>query len=436
MKQRRFFAVTAAITVAAMVTACSGGDDGEADEAREQTQKLIDEAEDMSNEELFEKAIEESDGKTMYGIGNSSRGAEAADNFIEKLQEIDPDYNGKVEWSQPKQNTIFETLQADMTSSDHTYSMTLIQDGNQIQTKMIEPGVLLNFIPKEWAETENVDVDANGTPLTLQTLSKVFMVNNLGDKDYTNVWDFVAEGERPLFMGVNSEPVGKNFLYMLTQEKYADHLKQAFDDLPPNEQSQYEDTVNEVAEDVEELELNGENAKYALAWIKLWVEQYNEETDDGPISQELVTESAAGETGLLVYSKLRSIEESGSSSVHNVDIPVLEDDYSGFGGYGYKHFLMIPSTSPLPWTGMAFNAYMVTEEEGFDAWGKDIGGYSANPEVNQDHSDEGGSEFPQLNDQGYEWWLSDDGGALVVEEPEYAAQVASLMADWVDSFRD
>ncbi len=43
----------------------------------------------------------------------------------------------------------------------------------------------------------------------------------MGDKTFTNCWDFVAEGVAPLFMGVNSELVGKNFLYMLTEETYA-----------------------------------------------------------------------------------------------------------------------------------------------------------------------------------------------------------------------
>lgn len=55
------------------------------------------------------------------------------------------------------------------------------------------------------------------------------MYNTVGDKTFTNCWDFVAEGVAPLFMGVNSELVGKNFLYMLTKDTYADYLKDAFD---------------------------------------------------------------------------------------------------------------------------------------------------------------------------------------------------------------
>lgn len=433
MKRRHFFTSSAVIAGAVTISACSGRDSGP-DEASEAMQKTIDEAQELSNEELFKKAIEESKGQTMYGIGNSSRGAGAATEFIKALQEIDSSYDGKIEWSQPKNNSIFTTLNADMDSRSHTYSMTLIQDGNQIQSKMIATGNLLNFIPKDWRDAEGVDIDEDGTPLALQTISKVFMFNNVGDSTYNNVWQFVADGERPLFMDVNSEPVGKNFLYMLTNEKYADGVKAAFDALGASEQSMFQPTIDAMEEEVGNLGLEAENAKYALAWIRRWIAQYNKQTDDGPISQELVSESAEGETGLLVYSKLRSIEESANSSVNNITVAAYQDDFTGFGGYAYKHYLMIPKTSPLPWTGMAFNAFMATTKEGFDAWGKDIGGWSANPEINQDHSDDGGTEHPSLNDRGHDWWLSDDGGALVLENPEYASQVAANVGDWIDAY--
>ena len=43
----------------------------------------------MTLEELAKKAIEESNGKTFYGVGNSSRGKSALPLFIEYLQSID-----------------------------------------------------------------------------------------------------------------------------------------------------------------------------------------------------------------------------------------------------------------------------------------------------------------------------------------------------------
>ena len=49
-------------------------------------QQIIKEAEGMTWEELAQKAIEESKGKTFYGVGNSSRGKSALPLFIEALR--------------------------------------------------------------------------------------------------------------------------------------------------------------------------------------------------------------------------------------------------------------------------------------------------------------------------------------------------------------
>lgn len=399
-------------------------------------QDVIAQAQTMTNEELYAKAIEESKGRTLYGIGNSSRGKTAGASFVEMLKGIDPSYDGVIEWSQPKNNSIFTTLNADIKSANHIYSMTLIQDGNQIQTKMIDTGNLLNYIPKDWAEAEGVAIEGNDNPLALQTLNKVFMYNCTGEKTFDNCWDFVAEGEAPLYMGVNSELVGKNFLYMLTHETYANYLKDAFDALEGAEKDRIAAVVAEMEPEAEALMLEAENAPYALAFIKLWCEQYNEQTDDGPICNTLVTASAKDQSGLLVYSKLRSVEESAETSVNNVKIAAYQDGYKGIGGYAYKHYLMIPKTSPLPWTACAFIAYMTTTQEGFAAWGKDMGGYSANPVCMQDHSQDGYVDgvntFDAKNDRGYDWWISADGGRLVVEDPAYCAQVSFDLGDWID----
>lgn len=399
-------------------------------------ERIIAEAEKLPIGELYKKAIEESNGKTLYGIGNSSRGATAATSFIKTLQKINPSYSGKIEWSQPKNNSIFTLINADINSAAHTYSMTLIQDGNQIQSKMLNTGNLLNYIPKEWREAKGTSEADNGRPLALQTLNKVFMFNARGKAQFTNCWDFVDKGVAPLFMGVDSEPVGKNFLYMLTHEKYANYMKEAFDALPKEKQEYFRKTVSEVAGDAAALGLTAKNAAYSLAWIKLWCKQYNEQTDDGPICNQLVMASAADKAGLLVYSKLRSVNESASSSVNNIAIAAYQDGYKGIGGYAYKHYLQVIKTSPMPWTSCAFIAYMVTTKEGFSAWGKDIGGYSSNPACNQDHSRDGyvdgANKIPALNDKGYDWWLSAKGGRMVVEDPAYCAKVSPKMSDWID----
>ena len=432
---KKFLSLILALTMLFVLAIPAFADGGES------VQDIIAQAEGMTLEELAQKAIEESNGATFYGVGNSSRGATALPLFIEYLQSIDPDYSMEFDWQQPKNNKIFDQLTADSLKDTGTFAMTLIQDGNQIESKMVQTGVLDTFIPKDWADANGVTADEYEGYLPLQTLNKVFMFNNTGDKTYDNVWDFVAEGEHGLFMDIDSEIVGKNFLYMLTEDTNAANLKAAFDALPAEEQAYFQPTVDELATDAEDLGL-GENGAYALAWIKLWVESYNAQTDDGPICNTLVDQSATDQFGLLVYSKLRSVEESDSVSKNNITVAAYQDGYTGFGGYGYCHYLFVTDNSPLPWTACAFIAYMTCTTDGFSAWGKDIGGYSSNPTVAADneeifHHQTGGMaedgttvEFAALNDAGYDWWTGE--GQLVLEDPEYCASVSFTVGSWIE----
>ena len=216
---------------------------------------IIAEAETMTMEELAAKAIEESNGKTFYGVGNSSRGKSALPLFIEYLQSIDSSYNMEFEWQQPKNNKIFEQLTSDSLKSDGTFAMTLIQDGNQIQSKMVDTDILKTFIPKEWAEANNTSADSYEGFLPLQTLNKVFMYNSTGSATYNNCWDFVYDGAHPLFMGVDSEIVGKNFLMMLTEDKYATWLKEAYDKLDDTKKAYFEPTIKAMQADANDLDL-------------------------------------------------------------------------------------------------------------------------------------------------------------------------------------
>ena len=441
---KRFLSSVLSVVLAASLVGCGGkgtNNTSTNDTANQsEIDKIIAEAQTMSLEELGKKAIEESNGKTFFGLGNSSRGKSALPLFIEYLQTIDPSYKLDFEWQQPKNNKIFEQLQADSLKDQGTFAMTLIQDGNQIESKMNQTGILKTFIPKEWADANGVKASDYKGFLPLQTLNKVFMYNSTGSKKFTNCWDFVRKDTHPLFMDIDSEIVGKNFLYMLTEDKYAAELKDAFDKLPADAKAEFQPTIDEVAKDAESFNL-GENGKYALAWIKLWVNGYNAQTDDGPICTTLTSASATDQCGLLVYSKLRSIEESSETSVNNIKVAAYEDGYQGIGGFGYCHYLFLTKNSPLPWTAAAFIAYMTCTEKGFSAWGKDMGGYSSNPDVMTatektfNHAQggyvDGVDTFPSKDDRGYDWWTTK--GHLVLEDPEYCASVAFTVGSWIET---
>lgn len=405
-----------------------------------EVQKIIKQAQGMTMEELAKKAIEESKGKTFYGVGNSSRGKTALPLFIEYLQSIDSSYTLEYEWQQPKNNKIFEQLTADSLKEQGTFAMTLIQDGNQIETKMVQPGILQTFIPKEWADANKTTAEKYKGFLSLQTLNKVFMYNSTGDAKFTNCWDFVAKGNHSLYMDIDSEIVGKNFLYMLTEAKYAEMLKNAYDALDESQKSYFKPVIDSVKSDAEDLGLGAYGA-YALAWIKLWVQSYNAQTDDGPICNTLVSASATNQSGLLVYSKLRSVKESASVSLNNIKVAAYQDGYKGMGGFGYCHYLFVTNNSPLPWTACAFISFMTCTQKGFSAWGKDMGGYSSNPvvaaetEAKYNHSKggynaNGVNEFDCKNDRGYDWWKNE--GKLVLEDPEYCASVSFSVGSWIE----
>ena len=436
-----------AVLLVAMIafSAFAGGSSEDAPAAetaqKSAVQQVIEQAQTMTFAELAQKAIEESNGKTFYGVGNSSRGKSALPLFISYLQTIDASYNMTFEWQQPKNNKIFDQLTANSLKGTGTFAVTLIQDGNQIESKMVQTGILDTFIPLEWAQANGTTAAEYKGYLPLQTLNKVFEYNCTGSKTYTNCWDFVMPGEHGLFMDIDSEIVGKNFLYMLTAPKYAKWLADAYQALSADKKAALQPTVDALAADAKDLALD-ENGKYALAWIKLWVESYNAQTDDGPICNILVDASATDQFGLLVYSKLRSVTESATVSKNNIKIAAYEDGYTGIGGYGYCHYMFVPDNSPLPWTACAFIAYITEFVDGFSAWGKDIGGYSSNPQLAADneakynHSTGGdtaaGGPFPALNDRGLDWWTAEGKGELVIEDPEYCASVAFTVGSWIE----
>jgi hypothetical protein len=437
---KKFVALMLALVMVLGLIACGTNQSANTDKKDSAVKQVIQQAQGMTLEELCKKAIEESNGATFYGVGNSSRGKSALPLFIEYLQTLDPNYTLNFEWQQPKNNKIFDQLTADSLKDKGTFAVTLIQDGNQIESKMVKTGILDTFIPLDWAKANNTTADAYKGYLPLQTLNKVFEYNCTGSKTFTNCWDFVAEGEHGLFMDVDSEIVGKNFLYMLTQEKYAGYLKEAFDKLPAEKQAQFKPVIDSLEADAKDLGL-GANGAYALAWIKLWVESYAAVEDDGPICNTLVQNSATDQFGLLVYSKLRSVEESDTVSKNNIKVAAYQDGFEGIGGYGYCHYMFVPDNSPLPWTACAFIAYITCTVDGFSAWGKDMGGYSSNPTVatgteeKYGHSkggmnEAGEVEFECKNDRGYDWWVND--GQLVIEDPEYCASVAFTVGSWIE----
>ena len=94
MKMKKFLSILLVVSMlSAVLAGCGSKASSSKNKEKSEVEKVIEQAEKMSLEELYKKAIEESKGKTMYGIGNSSRGATAATSFIEELKKI---YDGNI----------------------------------------------------------------------------------------------------------------------------------------------------------------------------------------------------------------------------------------------------------------------------------------------------------------------------------------------------
>lgn len=440
MKKNLTLLVVSAALLGGALTACAGGNGG----AKTHAQEVVEQAMTMDKEELYKKAMEEINGQTFYMVANSSRTPTAATAFVQYCQEkYDKNFNFVVKSTQPKNNQIFTQIKNDVEGASHNLSMTLIQDGSQIKSKMIDKGYLINYIPKEWDGNKALD----GEPLALQSLNKVFAYNTNPDSDnvkhvYNNCWDF-ALNVKTQFMAPASEPVGQNFLYMLTKDTYAAYVKEGYDALKAEDKAKVDEVIADPNAGIESYaaDLNlGANGKYALAWIYSFLKNYTKVTDDGPIQANITKKESGGAAGLLVYSKFRSTQETEATSNTWIDIAAYNDGYKGFGGYMYKHYLQVLKTSPFPWTSCALINFMVTTHDGFQPWGKDMGGYCSSPTVAAtfDHSHDGDAKedgtpaTPCKNDRGYDWWMSSTGGRLVLEDSEYCAKVAPVLGDWIN----
>ena len=85
MKTNKFLfgAAVLALTTSALISACSGQGGGSSEKTR--VQKVVEQAEKMSREDLFKKAAEELGSQTFHWYATSSRGGKVKDKFVAEL---------------------------------------------------------------------------------------------------------------------------------------------------------------------------------------------------------------------------------------------------------------------------------------------------------------------------------------------------------------
>lgn len=384
--------VLAACTI---LTGCNRGGTGGNSNLKNET---IIAAEGMTYDELLAKAKEEVGNGTVSVYGNSSQLEKALKKFTEET-------GIKVNNTKEGDADIYNHLSTAFQSNTYIADMVLLQDGNMLQSEMLDPGYLLNFIPKEASGTI---ADDDTVPMAAVYLNKIFMYNNFNAegtehslKNYiTNVWQLAGTAAdkghiaNPSFKTPTTENVNMNFLVMLTSDAYVAKLKTAYKNFYGKEY------VEEKAY---------KNIGYK--WVAEFLKNSQAHSSDGTACKD-VAKAKGGTVALVNYNKIKDLKGDdvyGAENVNNLSFPSLElgdKKVDGFGGFCYKMYSMVAANAKYPYAACALVSY-ITSKAGFEnAWGAKAGYYSTNKTTKI-----------ASNDKKIAWWKE----RLVVEDPEVVA---------------
>ncbi|MBR2281121.1 MAG: ABC transporter substrate-binding protein [Spirochaetales bacterium] len=351
--------------------------------SKSEVEMALEAASKMSNEELYAKAKEEAG--TMKVYSTTSLCGTAVTKFMEKYPGL------KVEYSSVGETDMFTKLTTEIGSAAEGADMALLQNAYLMQSQLIDEGLLYNYFPEMYKETVNAEYQ---NPTAMLMVNKLFMFNNTaGDIGLTNIWQLTdpALKGKIFFKDPNTEPVGMNFLVMLTSPKWTAKIEEAYKDYYGKAWS-----------------ASAEFTSAAYEWIDGFLANCSYEyTADGGISTGL-TNGAPGNIGLFVFSKLRGNETARKnlSVAHGM---------KGFIGFMYPTYAQVCKDTDMPYTCALFINWIMSEE-GSNPWTNDgvMGNYSTN------------SAIPLQDATGLDrevgYWL----GCTVVEDGEY---LASAYAD-------
>lgn len=350
-------------------------------------EEKIAEASEMTNEELYEKAKEEAGTLLIYST--TSLCETALNNFLEKYPGLSAQYSSVGEAD------MFTKLTTEIGTSAEGADMVLLQNAYRMENELISEGKLLNYFPKMYADVVDAQYQA---PTAICFSPKLFLYNNTGgDLGLSNVWQ-LTENEykgKIFFKDPSTEPVGMNFLVMLTGDDWAEKLADAYQEYYGKEWSADSGFTNAGYEFLDGFLANC-NYTYAA---------------DGGIAEGVST-GAAGNVGLFVFSKLRS----GSVTRENLNVAAYFANggkgLTGFSGFMYPTYAQLCADTDMPYTSCLFINWILSEE-GFAAWNNasNMGVYSPNTSIALVPDETG-------LDKEITYWLD----CLVIENGEVVAQ--------------
>ena len=353
---------------------------------------LVEEAQNLTHEQLVEKAKAEEGTFIVYG--NTSR-------ITTALEQFSALYGIPGEGNNLKDAEIYTKLEIEIDSNAKGADMVMIQDGASREFRF-DSGYLLKYLPPSGAASV-AEPDQN--PLVHQFINKVFIYNNQGEDvpAIRNVWELTEEKmkDRILFKNPESEQVNMNFLVMLTNEEWSARLAEAYE-----------------AHYGKPIEL-GEFKNAGYMWIAQFLNNCVFGSSDTTLAEEISQPTAAGKIGLFVLSKLRS------SSVLTENLTVGEYDaqeqgyaIEPFSGFMYPMYALVSAGATRPYTAMLFIDYLMSAE-GFEPWGKSVGAYSSNAALT-----------PLEGDLGIDIWKN----TLVSEDPAYILTAYEEVSTFVTKY--
>lgn len=371
----------------------------------------IEDAQTLSYDDLLVKAKAEVGDKEVQVFGNSSALEKALVNFT-KATGI------KIANNKLNDGPLYEKLENTIGKKQYSADMVLIQDGNSLQTKMLNTGYLVDYTPKDYKDVLAAD-DLH--PTAAVYLNKVFMYNNTGVegeetkagvlKNYlTNVWQLAGTDadkghiKNVSFKLATQENINMNFLVMLTSDEWVTKLKAAYKDFYGKDY-------------VEETQYKNIGYK----WIAEFLKNTKAHKSDGTACKD----TAKGTSGTIAYcnfNKLKDCKEEGvgKEDKANLTTAALEGEgVKGFGGFVYKMYTMVARNAKYPYAACALVNYILSTEGFKGAWGTNLGYYSTNPNA-----------AIAEGDKALSWWKQN----CVIENPAYVASVYSDVYDYVSQF--
>ena len=314
--------------------------------------KIVDEAKNMSIDELIAKAKEETGDFIVYST--SSKSDKAVKAFQEKYG-LEGDFSASTQHEKDFYSTIEELVDADNKSADFMVTQNAISVGQEIKA-----GRFINYIPV-------VEGAASSSAYAFMLYTKEFTINKkfTAEANLTNVWDLTDDTfTGNIIWKKEGEPVNELMMMEMTTDKWAKALQEAYD-------AKYGAGECKKAMEAEGVKTAGH------LWIKRFMPKTTNVAGEGDMAKAIVA-STTPSVGFGVVSKYKT---SGDPSIDEVDRLYLD----GFKGFMYQFYAQISKSTDRPYTAMLFANYLASAEGSANyGVGKDIAIYSTTSTVTKD----------------------------------------------------